>query len=503
MPGRSPKLYVIAGFVILFYIALAAGTAHSLRPWIDEGWHGAPAWSLAFRGFMGTPCFVDPGLKDIDRYTYWIMPIYPLVQAVWYRIFGFSLAIMRDLSILCCLLGMLCWTYVYRRLTQDSAGALVFLALMACDYVSLTGAGTGRPDAISFMFQAAAFAAYLHWRERDFSKAVLISQTMVVASGLCHPNGGMLSFLGALWLVLYLDRGRVRLRHVALAAIPYVAGAIGWGAYIAQDPSAFASQYGYQLGSRTLLAPWASLKDELVKRYLTMMGLRAHSVGSYGPHFLKALVFIAYGVSVAALLAIPALGRKVASRALLGLIAIDFLFFTFLEGTKAAYYLIYLIYPLTAATVVFARWCWHKDARLRPLVALGIAGLLLVQTGGDVYRIRRDQYHKEYLPAVAFLESRARPSDLITGSHELGFTIGFKDNFVDDHLLGMNTGKWPDYIFVDEIYRLRFETVQLKNPAEYGRLQQRLAEYEPVYDRNFFQILARRGGRQVTMAVAP
>ena len=510
MPAHPARLLAISAFVLLVYIALSAGTAHSLRPWIDEGWHGAPAWSLAFRGYMGTPCFVDAGLKDIDRYTYWIMPIYPVLQALWYRIFSFSLESMRALSILCGFIGLLCWTVVFRRLTEDSRGALLFMALMACDYVNMTGAGTGRPDVMSFAFQAAAFAAYLHWREKSLPRAILISQTLVVASGLTHPNGGMLSFLGVLWLVLLLDRQRLRPAHFALAAVPYALGAIGWGAYIAQDPQAFLSQYGYQLGSRSqiLAPPWITLRDELVKRYLTMMGLRAHSPGSRGPHFLKALIFVAYGVSVLALFTIRSLRRKTAARVLLGLISIYFLFFTFMEGTKAAYYLIYLVYPLTAATVLFSRWCWQNYPRTRPLVGLSLAALFVIQTGGVIYRIRRDAYHKEYLPAVAFLRERAKPGDLIVGSHELGFSIGFEPDFADDHLLGMNTGKWPRYIFVEEIYRGRFDTVKLKDPAQYAKLQDRLALYKVIYDKDFYQVLERQadlrlGGRQVTMAVAP
>jgi hypothetical protein len=503
MHSSPAKACAIAAIILLAYIALSTGTAHALRPWIDEGWHGAPAWSLAFRGYMGTPCFVDPALKDIGRYTYWIMPIYPVLQALWYRVVGFSLGSMRALSILCGLLGLLCWASVYRRLTEDTYGALLFMALMACDYVNLTDAGTGRPDMMALAFQAGAFAAYLHWRDKHFGTAVLISQSLVVASGLSHPNGGVLSFLGVLWLVSHFDRQRVRASHFALAVVPYVVGAIGWGAYIAQDPSAFVSQYGYQLGSRTLASPWVMLRDELVRRYLTMMGLRAHSVGSYGPHFLKAFVFVAYAISVVGLLGIRALRLKPATRVLLGMIAIDFLFFTFLEGTKAAYYLIYLVYPLTAATALFVRGCWLSYPRCRSILALGVVGLFVIQIGGAVYRIRRDAYHREYLPAVAFLRAHAKPGDLIVGSHELGFSIGFNENFVDDHLLGLNTGKWPDFIFLEEIYQLRFDTVKLKEPALYRELCERLAQYQVIYERNFYQILGRRGGRQVTMAVAP
>jgi len=492
--SHKKPLAIGAVAVAIVYVALSAGSAHALRPWIDEAWHGAPAWSLAFRGYMGTPSFVEAGLKDIDRYTYWIMPIYPVTQAIWYRLFSFSLASMRALSVFCGLLGLMAWTLVFRRLTKDDVGALLFMALMACDYINQSDVGVGRPDAMAFAFQAGAFAAYLHWREKHLGLAILLSQTLVVCSGLTHPNGGMLSFLGALWLAFYFDRRRIRLVHLAIATIPYAAGAIGWGAYIVQDPSAFVAQYGYQLTTRSqiLTAPWLAVRDELVRRYLTNMGLGGHSPNSYGPHFLKAVIFIAYGASLAGMLAIPSLRRKSASRALLGLIGIYLLFYTFLEGTKAAYYFIYLVYPFTAALVVFVRWCWQNWVRTRPLLALSLAGIFVIQAGGVLYRIRRDPYHREYLPAVDFLRAHAKPGDLIMGSHELGFTIGFRDNFVDDHLLGLETGKRADFILVEEIYQGRFDTVQLKNPARYAWLRQRLSEYRVIYNQKNYQVLELR-----------
>lgn len=485
---------IYAAVIAILFLALSAGSAHALRPWIDEAWHGAPAWSLAFRGYMGTPSFVEPELKDIDRYTYWIMPIYPVIQAGWYRLFSFSLASMRALSVLCGLMGLLAWTFAFRRLTDDDVGALLFMALMACDYINQSDVGVGRPDVMAFAFQAGAFATYLHWREKNLNLAILISQTLVVCSGLTHPNGGMLSFIGALWMVLYFDRRRIRTVHFLVATIPYAAGAIGWGAYIAQNPSAFISQYGYQLTTRSqiLTAPWLAVRDELVNRYLTNMGLRFHSPNSYGPHYLKAVIFIAYAVAIVAILAAPALRRTNASGFLLGLIGIYFLFYTFLEGTKASYYFIYLVYPYTAALVVFVRWCWKHSVPLRPLLAIGLAGLFFIQLGGVMYRIRRDPYHHEYMPAVDFLMAHAKPGDLIMGSQELGFTIGFRDNFVDDHLLGLQTGKRADYILVEEIYQGRFDTVHLKNPAQYARLQKRLREYRVIYDKKNYQVLALR-----------
>ncbi len=480
--------------ILLVYLALSVGTAHALRPWVDEGWYGTPAWSLAFRGYMGTPSFYDPGLKDVSRYSYWIMPLYPVLQAGWYRIFGFSLASLRAISVLCVLFGMVAWTMVFRRLTGDAFGALLFMALMACDYISLAGAASGRPDAMAFLFQAIAFATYLHWRERSLRLAILISQTFVVASGLTHPNGGMLSFFGVLWLVLYFDRARIRLPEIAIAGIPYLVGAIGWGAYIAKDPSAFVAQYGYQISGRShvLFAPWAAMRDELVRRYLTNMGLAGHSPGSVGPHYLKALIFIAYAIGIVGLLAIPSLRGRAATRVLLGLIAIDLVFYTFLEGTKASYYLIYFVYPLTAALVVFVRWCWQNYSRARPLFAVALAGLFLVQIGGAAYRIHRDAWHREYMPAVAYLQTHAKPGDLIIGSHDLGFTLGFQKDFMDDSLLGLQTGKRANFIVIEEVYRGRFDTLQLRHPDQFANVQQILSNYQVVYDNGLYQVLALR-----------
>src|ERR1017187_7209700 len=87
-----------------------------------------------------------------------------------------------------------------------------------------------------------------------------------------------------------------------------------------------------------------------------------------------------------------------------------------------AYYLIFLVYPFTAAVVVFVRWCWRNSVRTRPLVVLSLAGMFVIQLGGVVYRIRRDPYHREYLPAADFLRARAQPVDLVMGSQELQFT---------------------------------------------------------------------------------
>src|SRR5262249_18800864 len=62
-------------------------------------------------------------------------------------------------------------------------------------------------------------------------------------------------------------------------------------------------------------------------------------------------------------------------------------------------------------------------------------------------------YHRTYLPAVAFLDSILKPDDLVTGTAELAFHMGFYNpQLVDDLWLGRWSGKRPTIVVVDDWY---------------------------------------------------
>src|SRR5450432_3358303 len=82
MVMRSGSTYLFIGIVVV-YLILAVACARTLMPWCDEAWFAGPAYNLMTHGYMGTPV-LDPtsgwfirDLTHIDRYTYWIMPLYP------------------------------------------------------------------------------------------------------------------------------------------------------------------------------------------------------------------------------------------------------------------------------------------------------------------------------------------------------------------------------------------------------------------------------------------
>src|SRR5438132_145318 len=102
---RAGRGMALAGIIVV-YLLLATGSLLTLRPWCDEGWFSSPALNLITKGYMGTSV-LDPTaswrsvqLGGIHDYTYWIMPLYPLAQAAWYKLTGFGLYSMRALSVL-------------------------------------------------------------------------------------------------------------------------------------------------------------------------------------------------------------------------------------------------------------------------------------------------------------------------------------------------------------------------------------------------------------------
>ena len=58
--------------------------------------------------------------------------------------------------------------------------------------------------------------------------------------------------------------------------------------------------------------------------------------------------------------------------------------------------------------------------------------------------------------------------------------------------LGTRSGRVPDYVLMEEIYRVNLNTMRDQSPEDYERVRRRLAEYRVVYSRDFYDILARR-----------
>lgn len=491
---RFPNIWIAtAAFAVLIFLALAIGTALTSSPITDEGLFADPAYTLVTKGYMGSPALRDNvRLLRIEQHTYWIFPLDPLTQAAWYRLFGVGLFAMRSLSICFGLLGLGAVFIFIQRLSKDVRVASLAVALTALDYFYIYDSASGRMDIMCAALGYAGLAAYMALRERNQAIAMLVSHGLIVASGVTHPNG-FLYFMGLAFLMLYFDRGRLNLRNMALAAVPYAVGASLWGLYISQDPQAFIAQIRANASDadrfQGLRHPLLTFVREITVRYATAYGFGPHSFGHSGPIYLKVLALLAYIAGIIAALSISALRQKPEVRVLLALIGLYFLYLGIFDGQKAYYYLVHFIPLYASLLALFVFWLLAERKVNWAGVLLPLAFIVLVQLGGLVYRIRLNSYKNVYQPAVQYLQRNAQDSQLINANISFLFGLNFSNNLVDDTHLKRRA----DFFVVEGEVGDRLRNSRIRNPNTYRQVTALLANcYQKVYDQRAVAIYALR-----------
>jgi len=490
-----PRLWLIA--VVGVYLALAVASAWTVLPWCDEAWFSSPALNLLTKGYMGTS-ILDPtadfrtnNLAGIDRHTYWIPPLYPLTQAAWHRLVGFSIHSVRLYSVAWGLIAIGTSFLLMRTLSGDVRVALLTSAFLATDFTFLWSASVGRMDMMCAALGQAAFASFLVLRARYFGWALLISQSCVAASGLSHPMG-LGYFVGLLFLTLYCDRSRIRPIHLAIAAIPYLIGALGWGMYIYQEPSAFYAQFHGNAADRFLLLsrPLETLRKQSVERYLYAYGLAPDTRGA---SHLKTLILGAYLLGLAGAFVRSRILRHAGDRLFLLLLAVCFLTFMAIDREIHFFYLVHFVMFLAPALALGIIWCWDRQSLPRWILLAALAAVVTVQLAVTGSRIAANPYRNKYLVTTAFLKQHASDSDLIMGSAELAFDLGFEKNLVDDYRLGFRSGKKPDFVVID---RNRYEEwiplLQQQDPQAFRYIRTLMEHFQPVFDTGAYKIYAAR-----------
>ncbi len=469
--GTDTKSRYILALIGVVFCSLALAVALTQRPGCDEAWFGGPAYNLAFHGSMGTPS-LEPqtvfqegrNFKGIDHYTYWIMPLSPLLQAGWYRIFGFSLMVMRSISLLWAIAALGAWWFLLRTWKMDSRMAILAIGLIALDYPFVRSAAHGRMDMMCAALNVLAFAAYFYYRGRKLAQAVFISQIVGACSFLTHPNG-IFAPVGILIFALMFDLRRLRLWYVCVAAVPYLIGVGAWGLYIAQAPDIFWIQFGGNSAGRFwgLHDPVGALLSEFYDRY------SGGSTGAAG--LLKALQSAPYVLASLFVLSTRKLRENPALQAVLCLVAFESIYFWLMEGTKLYLYVVHTspLFMVLLAASIFNVW---ETKRMPAWMISGALALwVTMQIGGVGFVARRNDMGKEYKPVVQFLQKHAHSGEVVMGSAELGFRYGF-DGLVDDVKLGATSGKHPNYVVVENRYEgWQQRYAQAREPETYAHIQ--------------------------------
>ncbi|MGD1097255.1 MAG: hypothetical protein ABSB35_35380 [Bryobacteraceae bacterium] len=496
---RQHYLFIAAVIgVMALHVLLSIGQSMTVRPWSDEGAMACPAYNLITHGGTGTTIWEEAGseFKGINQRTYYLMPLDIWAQVAWYSAVGVGLMQMRLLSMLWALIALASWLVILHFLSGNRKVEILGLALIALDYFFVGGSSSGRMDMMSASLGFCGLATFLAFRERNLTAALAGSNALVAASLLTHPMG-MVHFAGLQIFTVYFNRKDLTLGRLALAATPYLAAGAVWLEYIIPSPSDFIAQFRanatYMNRLAGITAPWSGVLREITDRYGVAFGLGPHFPSTRGPVYLKAVVLAAYLGGVATCLIAPGLRRNPRVRLLAVLSGVYFLIMSIVDGGKAAYYLVHIL-PIMAALLAIAAVAMVAQRPSLVWIISGlIGGVVLIETGALLEKMRIDTYAHRYVPVVSFLKQNLAPGNIVFGTSAFGFDFGFRqERLIDDSRLGYYSGKSAAFVVVDEIYKETFAGHHLHRPDVAAFVDRLLADkYRVVYDHEDIEVYQR------------
>lgn len=444
---RSPVIATSLIFAAFMLMALARCVSN--LPWVDEGWFFDASYNWLKHGQTGISVIDDRGLafEGIKDHEYWQPPVYLVCSTVWLKLFGPSLQSFRVLSLAAGLALLFSWLSILKHFRVPLLFHFFALTLIAFDYAVVRASSDGRMDMLAAAFGFGAVAVYLRWREKHFTWAVFLSQTLLVLGGLTHPLGGLVYLSVLLYFFLEArDWARVTSVDIILALLPYAVGVTGWSFYILQDPQAFVKVFlHYNVSGRFhgLSHPLLALQDEVVNRYLVPFGLYRSS----WIFKLKLLIPIVYLLSAPLVLLIRPVRRQTFLAPFLAMWSIACLSVFLMDGYRFSTYLVH-IFPFYAILLAaFLYWLAQRSTGIRVSAFAFGAAFILLEAGASLYLFVINPYRDQYQTVVSFALQHAKPGDRIVGTAELGFGLGF-DRIHDDVALGYYVHQKPDVIIL-------------------------------------------------------
>jgi hypothetical protein len=239
-PAATAAYWAIALVFAGFFVWLHVQVGYSFpTPWTDEV---AYLWQGIALGRSGSP--VAPELVP-DLHLMWIPPGFMLVNAFFFRLFGFSLDLARWLSaaeILVCFAAL--WALARRLRAPWPSLLLCGLFLWSARFV-LAG-NIGRMEAL--VLACVGPGILLLSRGRWVS-----GWALTACAALVHPNGVFFTGGATLFLLLQPDlaaRLRNAKRHEWWVLGLVACGFLGYGLYVVAQWDEFTAQMGAQFGRK-------------------------------------------------------------------------------------------------------------------------------------------------------------------------------------------------------------------------------------------------------------
>ena len=134
---RWPRALLLLGLIAYLFATLPR---LSVFPPVgeDEPWIAAAAYKLATQGVFGSDLFT--GYYGMERHQFEQMPLFPLMQAGLFRLFGVGVAQMRALPVACGFILLLAVFAVGRQLGGDRVGVLAVVLMVGLRVAQGSGA---------------------------------------------------------------------------------------------------------------------------------------------------------------------------------------------------------------------------------------------------------------------------------------------------------------------------------------------------------------------------
>ena len=185
------------GLVAVTYILVSLATISSYQvPWFDEVYYADAAWSFFTHQNFSVP--IDfPRTSGETLHA----PLFTIIQAGIFRLFGLGSWQVRLLPLLSGLAISLIFTYLVYKYTKSEKYALFFMLLFMSDRVINLSLHSGRMDMLSLLF-------------------VVLS--MLIFERTLKWQGKVIPVIGAVFAGLLLSAGFLTALRMAVAAIPCV-----------------------------------------------------------------------------------------------------------------------------------------------------------------------------------------------------------------------------------------------------------------------------------------
>lgn len=176
----------ILSLLLIFIVLYSFDLSKYPVVWIDEGWFINPAFNLAFHGFFGTTMM--PDFYNIAHFTYWQMPLYMVLVAISFKLFGFGIVQARMVSVFLGFFTIL-FTYLLGKELFTKKVGLLATSLLIVNPLFFRVAREVRMDIAVACFTLIALYFLVMALKRSKHKYYFCSGLFAILSFLSHPNG--------------------------------------------------------------------------------------------------------------------------------------------------------------------------------------------------------------------------------------------------------------------------------------------------------------------------